>query len=164
VVTLGVLHALGTLDGAFAGYRAMAGRCGLIRRGRISARALAWGALWAQLALLLVEGPGLLLGDALDLVLLEHAGQAMAAVYLAYGALVALAYGLRVVPSVDVAAATSLLLFGPLTLLRPVVLLGGVLSALWVYPDPRVAGLGALVLGAALGLGRALALDGERWR
>jgi hypothetical protein len=166
VVTLLLLHALGTLDGAFAGFRTMAGRCGRVRRGWVTARALAWGAAWAQPALLAVEGLGLGVATCaeVDLARLADAGWAMAAVYLVYAGGVGVAYALRLVPSVDVVAATSVLLFGPLTLLRPVVLVAGGVAAWWAYPSAPVGFLGVAVVLAAGAVGRGLASGGERWR
>lgn len=166
MVTLLTLHLLGTLDGAFSGFRAMAGRCARIRRNRVTLHALAWGALWAQVALVTVEGAGLLLClvTTTEPQSLLPAG-AIAVRWLGlYAAMVGGAYALRVVPSIDVRAATSVLLFGPLTLLRPVVLVLTAIVVCWTDPRPVMLGSSLAVLVGALSLDRLLHRKGGRWR
>ena len=158
VILLG-LHLLGTLDGAFTSYRAFASRCGLIRRRRPAAWAFARGALAAQLALGLVElgGLGLVGVTGQDPSLLLPAGVVMLEVFGLYAAVVAVAFALRTIPSIDAQSATSLLLFGPLTLARPLVIATGVSVAVVAVPTALTAALGAAVLLASWALGRGVA-------
>jgi hypothetical protein len=56
-----------------------------------------------------------------------------------YAAVVLLTFAVRAVPSVDVRAVTSVVGFGPLTLIRPVVIIGGVAWGLALAPSMNVA-------------------------
>jgi hypothetical protein len=152
-----LLWLLATVDGAFAGYRAAAGRIMLIDKRAWYRQAMLHGALGVQvavaiaclslgLALALSAEPQALLVDAVA------AEERALVVYAPYAGLIALGLTLRAVPSVDVRSATSVVLFGPLTLLRPlVVLAGGACAA--VSASPPVLALIVLVLAMMLAFG-----------
>jgi hypothetical protein len=129
-LTLGVLWLLASLDAAFCGYRAAAGRSRLIRKRAYDRSAVLRGLAWGQAAVLLTGGaaalalaiapqPDALLEDLLAV------GWRMVLVYGPCALAIAVAFLLRVAPSVDVRSITSTLLFGPLTLARPAVIVGG---------------------------------------
>lgn len=147
---IAVLHGLATLDGAFAGFRAAQGRSGIVRRTRADLRAMAWGAGWIQPPLLALEGLAAAVGAFDDLAI---AGPAMAAVFLSYAGFVGLGFLAKLTPWFDVRAAASVIVLGPGTLLRPVVLIGGAAAAIAAHPAPRTAVFAALLVVAALGTG-----------
>jgi hypothetical protein len=147
------LYLLATLDAAFSGYRAAAGRNALIEKGRYYRRAMLRGALWGQGSV----GVGLLpvlvfLGREPErraaLSTLLVAGHSMLAVYLPYAAVVLGALAARRVASVDLRSLTSTLVFGPLTLARPAVAVLGV--ALGLLEARRLALVPVAVIGLAL--------------
>lgn len=158
---LAALYALATVDSAFCGYRAAAGRDGLIFKGAYYARAMLRGALAGQLACALW---GVLLGGlvalsperSLLLAELTRAGSAMLRVYAPYAVLIALAFAIRLIPSVDVRSLTSILVFGPLTFLRPAVAVAGIVAAWLAAPRPSLLLAGAGVVATMLGLERLL--------
>jgi hypothetical protein len=152
---------LATIDAAFTGYRAAAGRNALIDKRDYYRRAMLRGALYGQLAVaitgivmlglvLLSPEPAALLRE------LEQAGLRMLIVYVPYAAVIFLAFALRAVPSVDIRSITSVLIFGPFTLIRPVVALAGVLWAMLSAPRLATVLLGLLILTLMLGLERFL--------
>jgi hypothetical protein len=165
-VIVTVLHVLGTLDGAFAGFRAAQSRTGIVRRGRIDADALVWGAVCVQPLLVALELAGLaacMVGGITTWEKLTHMGTVMSAVYGAYAAAIGLGFALRLLPSIDARAASSIAVMGPGTLLRlPVVALGAFV-AWYSQPTGMVAGFGVLVLGSAAAIGVILDRAGGRF-
>jgi hypothetical protein len=152
-----LLWLLATVDGAFAGYRAAAGRIMLIDKRAYYRQAMLRGALAVQvavaimclalgLALALSVEPQVLIAGAIA------AEERALVVYAPYAGLIAVALVLRAVPSVDVRSATSVVVFGPLTLLRPaVVVAGGALAAR--SASPLVLVLVVLVIAMMLSFG-----------
>lgn len=130
-------------DGAFAGYRCIAGRHARVQATSFALRAMfvggAVGALFAGLLWAAVFLAGGLSPE------LERVGDRLLAIYTPYGAVVGLGFIARAVPHVDVRAATSILVFGPFTLLRwPWFVVGAlwaVQSASWPVHGVVVAGL-----------------------
>ena len=131
-MTLFVLYLLATLDGALCGFRAFAGRSALIHKRAYYSHALLIGTVAAQVASflsLLVLSVAVALsshraelrGD------LQAAAGRMLWVFLPYAAAVCLNLALRALPSTDIRAATSVMALGPLTGLRPFVMIAGVL-------------------------------------
>jgi hypothetical protein len=86
----------------------------------------------------------------------QRAGSRLLIIYLPYAALIVLGFALRAIPSVDIRSITSTLIFGPLTLIRPVVAIAGLVYAVFAVPRPAVVTLGLIVLTMMLGLERAL--------
>ena len=145
------LWLLATLDAAFAGYREAAGRNALINKRSYYRRAMLRGALFGQLAVaitgvvtlaLLAQSnqPVVLIAD------LNNAGAHMLFVYIWYAALIMLAFLIRAIPSVDFRSITSTLVFGPLTLVRPVVAVAGIAWGIVAAPRIQTLVLSVLVL------------------
>ncbi len=140
------LVVLGLLDGALSGFRASAGRTGLIdHRGsdRVAAcrGGLLAGGLLALIAVL--AGADLWLGHA-SLAAYTRAGLAMLVVYGPYGVVVLAALGGYCLLSWRLRYLATALILGPFTLLRPVVASAG--------------GVAAVVVGRNLGVGVCAAL------
>ena len=151
-----VLYLLALLDGILCGFRARAGRCALIDSRRFDLSSMWRGFKVAQiasmisLAVLLITiyaspGRGLLIAD------LEQAAERMVRVFVVYAALVVFNLGLRLIPSVDIRSATSVLALGPLTALRPFVMTAGTVYGVWPGKLLATKLLGALVLAFMLG-------------
>ena len=131
-MTLFFLYLLATTDCSLCAYRVAAGRCALIEKGSYYRAALKKGIIFAQvgcaisgailLAMLLVTTEKQALVD--DLI---QASNRMLTVYVTYAGLVLGTLALRLIPSTDVRAATSVMILGPMTALRPVVEIAGVL-------------------------------------
>src|SRR5262245_60055320 len=142
------LWLLASLDAAFAGYREAAGRNALIRKGNYYRRAMWRGALFGQLAVLIAASviaiSLAMTDDKLSLLRdYERAGGRMLVVYVPYTAIIVVAFLLRLIPSVDIRSITSTLIFGPFTLIRPVVAVVGLVYV--VVAAPRVE---TIILGA----------------
>ena len=161
-----LLWMLATVDAALTGYRAAAGRNALIDKRAYYRRAMLRGALYGQVAvamtgiimlvLVLLSSEPAVLGREL-----EQAGLRMLIVYLPYAVIIFLAFAFRAVPSVDIRSITSVLIFGPFTLIRPVVAFAGVLWAVLAAPRFATILLGLLVLTLMLGLERFLRRRGS---
>lgn len=131
-MTLFALYLLATLDGALCGFRAFAGRSAVIHKRAYYSRALFTGTVAAQIAstvslLVLFVAVTLsnhraeLRGD------LETTAGRMLWIFLPYAAAVLINLALRALPSTDIRAATSVMMLGPLTGLRPFVMIAGVI-------------------------------------
>lgn len=164
VVTVALLWLLASLDAAFCGYRAAAGRSRLIRKQAYYRRAMARGLAWGQAGLAIaacVTTAALRAASHPETLraALGTAGERMVAVYGPYALAVGVGLLLRAVPSVDVRSIASTALFGPLTLARPLVVVGGLAFAVAGGVGAAAAALAALpVLGALIlepALGRA---------
>jgi hydrogenase/urease accessory protein HupE len=77
-------------------------------------------------------------------------------VFLPYAALVLLNLALRLIPSTDIRSATSVLMLGPLTAMRSVVMIAGVLFGISASELPETRFLGVFILGLMLALEFAL--------
>ena len=160
------LWCLATVDAAFTGYREAAGRNALINKRRYYREAMIRGALFGQAAvaiaavviailLLVTHDRRLLIND------LERAGARMLLVYLPYAGIVLIGFAIRMFPSVDLRSITSTVIFGPLTLVRPLVAVGGVVFGILAAPRIATVVLGLLILSMMLSLERVL--SGARW-
>jgi hypothetical protein len=150
------LWLLATLDAAFAGYRAAAGRCALINKRRYYLRAMILGALFGQVAVALAGGMILislaLTSDRQALLRdYNYVGSRMLFVYLPYAAIILLAFLVRLIPSVDIRSITSTVIFGPFTLLRPIVAIGGMIYGVLGALRIEIVVLAAIVLTMMLG-------------
>jgi len=131
-MTLLVLYLLASLDGALCGFRAFAGRSALIHKRAYYSHALLVGAVAAQVAIFLSVAV-LFIAVALSSHRAELRGDLASAagrmlcVFLPYAAAVLSNLALRALPSTDIRAATSVMMLGPLTGLRPFVMIAGVL-------------------------------------
>jgi hypothetical protein len=152
IETLFALYVLATLDAVFSGICAASGRNAVIHKRAYFARSMVYGFAWGQVAcivsLLILFGAAVLARDR------QHAieemvavGQRMAGVYGAYAAVVLFTFAVRVIPSVDVRSITSVVGFGPLTLIRPVVVIAGLAWGLARLPGPTVVIAALLIAG-----------------
>jgi hypothetical protein len=152
-----LLWALATIDAAFIGYREAAGRSALIDKGAYYRRAMIRGALFGQIAvgivgvaiavmLILSPEPLALVHE------LQEAGSRMLTVYIPYALIILIAFAVRVAPSVDLRSITSVLIFGPFTLIRPVVVVAGVVWSFLSAPSLVTLLLSLLILSLMLSL------------
>lgn len=146
-----VLYILATLDGAFCGYRAAAGRSALIEKTRYYRNALLRGAGLVQAAValtgVLMVGLLALSPERNDLIYdLLTAAARMLRVYLPYTAIIVVAFAVRLLPSVDFRSATSVFIFGPMTALRPLVAIAGVIYGILPAHRAQTRFLGIIVL------------------
>lgn len=161
-----VLWFLATLDAGFTGYREAAGRSGLIDKRRYYRVAMIRGALIGQIAVALAAGlifvqlwithdSQVLLTD------FQKAGSRMLVVYIPYATIILIAFIVRLLPSVDLSSITSTLIFGPFTLIRPLVALGGMIYGVLGAPRLEVVLVGTIVLVMMLSFERILGLARE---
>jgi hypothetical protein len=166
-VTLIALYLLALTDGLLCGLRTAMGRCPLIRKRKYYSKAAVQGVAAAQivsvaaLAALLVavavsSHREMLRND------LEVAAGRMLGVFVPYAAVVLFNLALRLVPSTDIRSATSVFMLGPLTYVRPYVMIAGVAygiagSKLW-----ETKALGLFILALMLLLEFALNLRAAR--
>lgn len=156
-MTLLILYLLALLDGVLCGLRTAMGRHPLIRKTWYYLRATLRGLIWAQVAstlalcallfvALISPHRGELRTD------LEISAGRMLHIFLPYAALVLGSLALRGVPSVDIRSATSVFLLGPLTALRPVVMIVGVGYGILESRLAETRALGLIILGLMLSL------------
>ncbi len=154
-MTLFVLYLLASLDGLLCGCRAEFGRCPLIHKMPFYFRAMFRGLVAAQIAslislatLLVVlrvsSHPAALRSE------LESAAGRMLWVFVPYAIAVGGGIALRLIPSVDIRSATSVVALGPLTAIRPLLMIAGILYGIWHAQLPETRLLGFLVLAAML--------------
>ncbi len=157
---LSMLLVLAALDAAFAGFRASAGRDGLVHHRRRdlvgSARGLAVLALFSFPLVLL---PLVSLGHGSTLEDWATAANAMLVVYLPYGLIVLGALAAHAVLPWEVGYLATALLLGPLTLARPLVAVAGAALA-WFAVDTDMVRVG-VVLSVLIVLG--VERDVSRW-
>ena len=152
-----MLWFLATVDSAFIGYRAAAGRNALIRKREYYRRAMLRGALTGQIAiavaLVIIVAIIIPASDQPHLIAdLQNGGVGMLKVYLPYAAVIAIGFAFRSIPSVDIRCLTSTLIFGPLVLIRPVVAVLGGIVAVAAAPRQEVAILASAILIMMLGI------------
>src|SRR5215470_4315947 len=150
-MTLLALYLLATMDGAFCGFRTCMGRQPLIYKTRYYVKGVLRGILASQIAswlslLALLAAMGLSSDRTLLRSDLEAAAARMLLVFLPYAALVVSNVMLRLVPSTDLRSATSVVFLGPLTFLRPFVMIAGVLFGIWQAQLHATIFLGLFVL------------------
>jgi L-asparagine transporter-like permease len=156
-----LLWLLATVDSAFIGYRDAAGRSALIDKRDYYRRALIRGALVGQIAVAIVGivAAGLLAASpqpARLFATFEQVGTRMLMVYVPYALILAITFFFRAIPSVDIRSITSVLVFGPFTLIRPLVVLAGAIWGLLAAPAVQVLLLLVLIVTLMLGMGYAL--------
>jgi hypothetical protein len=155
------LWLLATIDSAFIGYREAAGRNALIDKRAYYRHALVRGALVGQVAVLIVGAiTAIMLVNSDDAGALfskiESVGARMLTVYVPYAIILLLTFLIRAVPSVDIRSITSVLIFGPFTFIRPVVVLAGAVWGVVAAPGVITIALTVLIACLMLGLGGAL--------
>jgi hypothetical protein len=156
-MTLFVLYVLALLDGLLCGARVSMGRSAVIAKRRYYLRAQLRGLVGAQIIATIALAALLLVARlsahraALRADLQAAAGH-MLWVFLPYAALVLGNILLRLVPSTDIRSATSVMMLGPLTAIRPIVMIAGVLYGIWSSMLWETRLLGVFILGLMLGL------------
>jgi hypothetical protein len=153
------LTLLALLDGALLGFRAAAGRTGLVHKPRYFARAIGWGVAYTSgvilvgvlLTLLLVA----LRGPTLYPELLAAAAAGVR-VFAAYASLVVTALLLWIIPSTDLRTFCTVTVLGPGTLARPFVIVAGLVASIAAVPRIEVVTLGAYGAAAMLVLERVI--------
>ena len=152
-VRLFALYLLALLDGLLCGLRTSMGRCALIRKRSYYVRCAFCGAVGAQITSMLA-----LMALALTYTLslrrnelradLETGAGRMLWIFLPYAALVLFNLALRLLPSTDIRSATSVFMLGPLTAIRPLIMIAGVLYGISAsrLPETRLLGLFVLLL------------------
>lgn len=158
------LYVLLTMDTAFSGVCAASGRNALIHKRTYYLRSMWHGALWGQAAclvgiLILLIAISLSQNGTQTLTEMQTVGWRMSAVYWLYAAAVLFTFLVRAVPSVDIRSMTSTIAFGPLTFIRPAVILLGVIWGLQVQPSVPV--VIAAILVAVLMMPFRVFLDGR---
>ena len=166
-MTLLVLFLLASLDGALCGCRTCMGRCPLINkhtfyvrgvlRGIVAAQIASWLSFFVLIAVYRFSPDGPLLRQDL-----EAAAGRMLYIFLPYAVLVLTNIALRLVPSIDLRSATSVFFLGPLTALRPFVMIPGVIYGIWRAQLHTTIFLGLFVLSLMLSLDFALNLYNSR--
>ncbi len=166
-MTLLALYLLALLDGLLCGLRASMGRCAAIQKREYYQRAAFFGVAGAQIistlalmALLTVAASSSHRAELRED--LQGAARRMLWVFLPYAILVLSNLALRLAPSNDFRSATSVFMLGPLTAIRPIVMIGGVLYGIY---SSRLVGtrvLGMLVLVLMLSLEIALNWRADR--
>ena len=157
------LWLLATVDSAFIGYREAAGRNALIEKSAYYRRALIRGALFGQVAVLIVgvttaaalassSNAGLLISR------IEVVGARMLMVYVPYALIIFITFLIRALPSVDIRSITSVLIFGPFTFIRPLVVIAGDVWGVIAAPSVITIALTVLIVTLMLGLETALSV------
>jgi hypothetical protein len=131
-VRLFLLYLLALLDGLLCGLRASMGRYPPIQKRRYYMHAMFRGVVGAQIISTLA-----LIALVLTIIFyphrdklradLEPAATRMLWIFLPYAALVLFNLALRLLPSTDLRSATSVIMLGPLTAIRPLVMIAGIL-------------------------------------
>jgi hypothetical protein len=153
----GLLWLLATVDSAFIGYREAAGRNALIQKRAYFRNALIRGALFGQLAVLIVGViTAIAIVTASDSTALfskfELVGARMLTVYVPYALIILITFCIRAVPSVDIRSITSVLIFGPFTFIRPLVVLAGAVWGVVAVPGVTTIAITVLIVSLMLGL------------
>jgi hypothetical protein len=156
-MTLLLLYLLALLDGLLCGGRVSMGRCALIHKRAYYARALVRGLLGAQVistialaALLLVNRFSA--NQTVFVTDLEDAAERMLWVFVPYAVAVVGSLALRMIPSTDLRSATSVVALGPLTAMRPLLMVAGVLYGICGSQLLETRVLGLFILGLMLSL------------
>ena len=137
------LYILANLDAMFSGICAASGRDGRINKKKYYLNSMILGIAWGQVACLL----GLLILGVVATISPDRqttvremvaVGERMITVYGIYAIVIFLSFAVRAIPSVDVRSITSTVFFGPLTMLRPAVIVIGIGWGLALQPQVAV--------------------------
>ena len=155
------LWLLATIDSALIGYREAAGRNALIDKSAYYRHALVRGALLGQVAVLIVGAiTAVALASANDARALfsniESVGARMLIIYVPYALILLITFCIRALPSVDIRSITSVLIFGPFTFIRPLVVLAGGIWGVIAARGTITIALTVLIVILMLGLEHAL--------
>jgi hypothetical protein len=160
-MTLLLLYLLASIDGALCGIRVAGGRSPLIRKRSFYLRWLLRGCFAAQIASLAALA---LLAVAVQFRdnraqfksdLQSSAGR-MLWIFMPYAAVVLGTLAVRLIPSTDIRSGTSVMVLGPLTAARPLVVVAGVVCGIAGSRFAETQLLGVLVMALMLSLEAAL--------
>jgi hypothetical protein len=156
-----LLWLLATVDSAFIGYREAAGRSALIDKRDYYRHALFRGALLGQIAVAIAGAVAVgMLATAPQPARLfdsfEQVATRMLMIYVPYALILTITFFVRAIPSVDIRSITSVLVFGPFTLIRPLVVLAGAIWGLLAAPTAGILLLLVLIVVLMLGMEYAL--------
>jgi hypothetical protein len=154
-MTLLILYLFALLDGVLCGLRTAMGRNALIGKTWYYVRATIRGLIAAQIVATLALGAliivALISPNLWELrVDLESAAGRMLRIFLPYAALVLGSLAMRGMPSTDIRSATSVFFLGPLTAIRPAVMVAGVGYGIWSSRLVETRVLGLIILGLML--------------
>jgi hypothetical protein len=157
MIVAALLYLLASVDATLLGYSAASGRNALIRKGAYYRRAMGWGWLLGQGAILISGALGAaILAHSADRDALwsdvQRTGTRMLWVYLPFALVIATAFAFRAIPHVDIRSMTSTIIFGPLTFVRPLVGAAGLAFGIAAAPRAEIIGMGTLVLAMMLSL------------
>jgi L-asparagine transporter-like permease len=160
-MTIFLLWLLATVDSTFIGYREAAGRNALIDKRAYFQRAMIRGVLFGQVAVVIVGlvAAGILAATPQPARLFdtfEQVAARMLMVYVPYALIITITFIIRAIPSVDIRSITSVLVFGPFTLIRPLVVLAGAIWGILAAPTAPVLLLVVLIISLMLGMEYAL--------
>ena len=145
-----ILVVLALMDTAAAGFRDAAGRNGLLDKVGYYRRAARLGALWGLVPVGVIAGVVLgLTAVSPDPTLWSdylRAGQVMTWIYGPTATLVAVAMGIYLSPRFEVRSLATVIILGPFTLLRPVVITAGAVAAVVAVPRWEVAAAACAVI------------------
>jgi L-asparagine transporter-like permease len=156
-MTIFLLWLLATVDSTFIGYRDAAGRSALIEKRAYFRRAMIRGAFAGQVAVAIVglAAVAMLATTPQPATLFdtfEQVASRMLIVYAPYALIITITFFIRAIPSVDIRSITSVLVFGPFTLIRPLIVLAGAIWGLLAAPTIPVALLMGLIVSLMLGM------------
>ena len=134
------LYVLAILDAAFSGICAASGRNALIEKRDYFLRSMWHGVLVGQLvalsAFVLIGVVILTSSDRPSTIeQMLAVGDRLVVIYTVYASVVLVTFAIRAIPSVDIRSITSTVGFGPLTLLRPFVIVIGAIYGLMIQPS-----------------------------
>ncbi len=147
-VLVGGVWLLVSLDCALMGYRLAMGRSTLLRKRRYFQLATVRGGLLGLVPLAAVRSVGVVLVERGEPTVATGFDQAMGRFLIVGGCYASLILGasmLCALPSVTVRTAASVMIFGPLTLLRPLVVVLTIAVSLGPRPSTELIALGLLV-------------------
>jgi hypothetical protein len=156
-----LLWLLATIDSALIGYREAAGRNALINKRAYYRHAIIRGAIFGQFAVLIV---GVITAVALIsssnasglFSSIKVVGARMLSVYVPYALIILITFCVRALPLVDIRSITSVLIFGPFTFIRPIVVLAGAVWGMAAAPSLITVVLTLVIVCLMLGLESAL--------
>lgn len=156
-MTIFLLWLLATVDSTFIGYREAAGRIALIEKRAYFRRAMIRGAVAGQIAVAIVglAALGMLAASPQPARLFdtfEQVAARMLTIYVPYALILTITFLIRAIPSVDIRSITSVLVFGPFTLIRPLVVLAGAIWGLLAAPTIPIGLLIGLIVSLMLGM------------
>ncbi len=151
-MTAVVLCLLALADASFSGFRAHAGRDGRIAKRGAKALAARTGLIAGAIVLvgLAVLLLGLIAVGAATYDELEHAGERMALIYGLYALVVTVGFAAYFSPWLEVQSLATMLVLGPGTFTRPVVVVGGAawsaIGGSWIIAACAMVAAGAMLL------------------